>query len=586
MGELDDVTNVHKRWSLTRINFSSHKISIAVSIIFSIIIIITFHIYFINSVFEEILIHLISGVLILLLSDFVDYFLLKGNPINKLSKIFHLSAFSMILWFSVIIFGALSDIIFSKSPPVHAYMLEGFFLAVGLRIGLFCSVFGVKLWKAMLISFVQPALFFIFSIPSQYYFEIVTNQFGLIFGTVITIIGVIWAVRTDRIGRPNVHSTFGLLQAFLDAWTEKKNYKIEKIFESRSSHSEIETRVIKFKRNSDNVFLVLPEIHPGPFMYVGGSNISFRLYEFFSNKAMIFHSISDHSLNIPSGTEVDKYIDSMQLPDIKYEGYTCTNPVQIVVGNVTVTGILFGKTVLMILSNSPKGMEDIPIEIGKEIEKYANELGFDETFLVDSHNSMGDVLVPEDREKMLNSVKKCLELMKNSEQYQFSIGYANSEHLQKLNRYQELGKAGLSVLIIKINEKNFGLGWIDSNNMKNGIREYLINFAKNMGDNILEVCTSDTHETSGKRTGQGYFPFGNSIETKIMEDAYRHMISEAEKDIKKSAFEIIKIKSQIKIMGEDQFSDYSNALDKSMKFTKICLGVTLGFVSIMLYLSR
>ncbi|NOJ30291.1 MAG: hypothetical protein DA328_09015, partial [Nitrososphaeraceae archaeon] len=528
---------------------------------------------------------LISGVSILFVSDFVDYFLLKGNPINKLSKIFHLSAFSMILWSSVIIFGILSDIIFSKSPPVHAYMLEGFFLAVGLRIGLFCSVFGVKLWKAVLISFVQPTLFLIFSIPSQYYFEIVTNQFGLIFGTVITIIGVIWVVKTDAIGRPKIHSTFGLLQAFLDSWTEKKNDKIEKIFESRSNLSEIETRIIKFKRDSDNIFLVLPEIHPGPFMSVGGSNISARLYQFFSNKAMIFHSISDHSLNIPSGTEVDKYINSMQLSDIKYEGDTCTSPVQIVDGNVTVTGILFGKTILIILSNSPKGMDDIPIEIGKEIEKYANELGFDETFLVDSHNSMGDILGPDDRKKMLNSAKKCLKLMKNSEQYQFSIGYANSEHL-KLNRYQELGNAGLNVLIIKINEKNYGLGWIDSNNMKNGIREYLINFAKTSGDSILEFCTSDTHETSGKRTGQGYFPFGHSIETKIMENAYSYMVYEAEKDIKKSAFEIIRIKSQIKIMGENQFSDYSIALDKSMKFTKICLGVTLGFVSIMLYLSR
>lgn len=584
--ELDDVTSVHNRWSLTRINFSSYKISIVISIVFSIIIIILFHLYLIHSTFEKIFIHIALGVASLILTDLLDFILLRGNPINKLSKIFHLSAFSMILWSSMIIFGIVSDMIFNKNIPVYAYILEGFFLSSGLRIGLFSSVFGVKLWKAIILSFIQPGFFFISFVPSQYIIEIMTNKYGLIFGIIITSIGITWVILTDRMGRPKINSTFGLLQAFLDSWTEKKNDKIEKIFESKSMCSEIETKVIKFKRDLDEIFLVLPQIHPGPFMSVGGSDLSSRLYDYFSKKAMIFHSVSDHSLNIPSKIELNKYIDSIKKWDILYEGDTCSIPLQVRDGNVIVTGILFGKTPLIMLSNSPKGMEDLPLEIGSEIEIYSKKLGFDDIFLIDSHNSMGGVLNFDDRKSMLDCAKKCLELMRNSDQHQFCIGYSNSENIKKLNNYQELGKSGLNVLIIKINDKKYEFGWIDSNNMVKGMRENLIDSRKIKGDNILEICTSDTHETSGKRTNQGYYPFGYSIDSHKIEEVYDHMIDKAVKDTTRSRFQMIRIRSQVKLMGHDQFSDYSKALNKSMNFTKICLGVTFGFIIIMLMISR
>jgi predicted neutral ceramidase superfamily lipid hydrolase len=48
--------------------------------------------------------------------------------------------------------------------------------------------------------------------------------------------------------------------------------------------------------------MVLPEIHPGPYHPVGGSNIPYLIYKNLSSSAMIMHSISDHALN----TSADK----------------------------------------------------------------------------------------------------------------------------------------------------------------------------------------------------------------------------------------------------------------------------------------
>src|SRR5918912_1246144 len=95
---------------------------------------------------------------------------------------------------------------------------------------------------------------------------------------------------------------------------------------------------------------------------------------------------------------------------------------------------------------------------------------------------------------------------------------------------------------------------------------------------MLETCTSDTHSTSGKRTRQGYYALGNitkhgkiaemlfNISTKSIETAYL------------SNFELLLTKSKIRVMGKDQFDDYSRALAKSMNITKIFLFVTTTLV--------
>jgi hypothetical protein len=43
-----------------------------------------------------------------------------------------------------------------------------------------------------------------------------------------------------------------------------------------------------------------------------------------------------------------------------------------------------------------------------------------------------------------------------------------------------------------------------------------------------------------------------------------------------SSFELMSSESTIKVMGKDQFDDYSSALDNSMKVTKIFAGIALA----------
>jgi putative membrane protein len=121
--------------------------------------------------------------------------------------------------------------------------------------------------------------------------------------------------------------------------------------------------------------------------------------------------------------------------------------------------------------------------------------------------------------------------------------------------------------------------------MDNGLREYVINELNAKGIKMLEICTSDTHATSGKRTRQGYYPLGtisthSEIANMLLDMSNRSVVNAC-----MSNFELLVSKSKIKVMGKDQFIDYSCALDKSMNITKLFLLITIAIILCMLIVS-
>ncbi len=598
-GHSDSVSNIHKRWSLTRINFSSYKISLLISIVSSLIIITFENYFYLKRDLIEIILFIIIGISFLVASYFLDLFLLrKKTKINKISKVLHVSAFSNLLWMALLIFGYLSFIILHKENLPMEHLLEGAMLAIGLRIGIFTSVFGADLLRAISIAIIQPTIFLCITIPYFMLYEILSNTVAILFGLVIIGLGITWTIFADRAGRPNIKSNFAVLQAFLSAWTENRVEDIEKILLSKSKDELVVTEMIEFYTEGQSQLLVLPNIHPGPFKEIGGSNLPFQIYSYFTQNAVVFHSASDHSLNIPSKNEVRKYLETLSnTNNILEDGNTCSNPIQIKISNATATGIVFSDTVILMLSNSPYGMDDIPEEIGRELNRIAKNYGYKKIFIIDSHNAMGKNNDEIRNEDILEAGKECLKNLKQLPQYQFKFSISNTNEIEHDLKYGgDVGKSGLSVILIETirnkyeesdgnkikNNLKFAIGWVDSNNMENGLREYIIHSLEQNGIKMLEICSSDTHENSGFRTSQGYFPFGQITKFETIANYYLKLTDSANKKLKKSQYKISSIESKVKVMGKNQFEDYSNALDKAMYLTKIFLVVTFGVILIML----
>lgn len=580
--ESDSVSNIHRRWTFTRINPSSYRISLFISIFcFSIITAIS---SFSTSFTIQNLVFLIGSVLVTLFSIYLDFKLLSGTSNNKFTKASHVSAFANLLWLITIIVCIGADFVVNDSSVnLNEYLLLGMIFSIGFRIGIYKSVFGASYLRAIITSIVSPIILFLFVFIIAIYGNInVNNSINLniqvlYFGIGFVITGVLWAFIADRSGRPQISSTFKVLQAFLLAWTENKAEEMEKIISARSKEHFVSTFIINFICEKSHISsIILPDIHPGPFNPIGGSNLPFRLFDYFSKKGLVMHSLSDHSLNLSSRQDLDQYLNSLEFTNKIEKGNKCTVPIQIKNGSCIVTGICFGNSILLMFSLSPKGMEDLPSEIGDILLNYAESLGYSSLMIIDCHNAMGDKITHQDKNTMINIGKECMRELKSAEQYEFKIGFSSSYDME-IQSKEDMGQSGFALLLLEINDTRFFLGWIDSNNMRNEIRDYVIELFKRNNLNLLEICTSDTHSTSGKRNRQGYYTLGDISTKEEIGTLFLELSRFSFNRIRNCEFETSIVKSKVRVMGADQFDDYSHALDKSMKITKVFLSFTFIF---------
>src|SRR5918992_2739721 len=488
----DDVSNIHRHWSVTRINPSSSRVSYTIWIACAVIIVVVSHVYNLQAGIESLVVYLPLSLVALLGSHFLDYIALRGTPVRKFSKIAHVSAFANVFWSLTILLGIAADFVFSKSPPSMDYVIAGMLLAVGFRIGLFISVFGASTARGILVSFIQPLIFFFAFMPPYSYHSIATQSYaGFSFGAILLAIVIVWTVIADRAGRPGVKSTFGLFRAFLVAWSENRVDMIEELIEARAHQNIITTKVIRFLFAGNNqAAIVLPEVHPGPFSMVGGSDLPYVLYERFSKRALVMHSVSDHSLNIPSKKELEKYVKDLRQMTTTETGRTCSAPIQVKINNSTSTGIAFGNTAMVMLSLAPTGMEDIPRSVNTELESFGSAIGFSDILVVDCHNAMGKHVNDSDKNDLIAAAKQCLNQLKKQPQKHFKIGFASLDDIgHKMEPSEELGQGGLAVLVIGVDNKNYAIGWADSNNMENTVRDHIVSKI-NSNATMLEICSS------------------------------------------------------------------------------------------------
>ncbi|QLH10618.1 DUF2070 family protein [Nitrosarchaeum sp. AC2] len=569
----DDVSNIHNRFSLTLINPASHYFSLAGSLVISAVITSIVYLGYIGTNENWFRIPMVIGVLAL--SQLIDT---RFTRKKEYSKSLHASLFGNMLWIAVILMGLLASVVLVKETSLF-FVTYGMFLFASFRIGIFTTTLGASIKKAWAICMVQPLAMFLVMIPFDMWYSTLTNPLAIGFGAVFLIIASVWSVLTDRAGRPGMESTHKTIQAYL-ASQGNDFTEAEAIIEQRSFKTKVSTSQIRLSASDGNMKfrMVLPEIHPGPYHPVGGSNIPYLMYKNLESSAMIMHSISDHSLNLPSKNEVENYLKNLDSSIVKEEGLMCTEPVTVQINKARVTGLLFGNNPLLFLSLSPHGMEDIPNYMKKEIEQYAKNRNYVRTLIVDCHNAMGEEISKEDGEDMLKAAKSCLDSLITKDSYPIEFGYANSDSMDVWT--EDLAMGGLGVVCLKINGKKFFLGWADANNMENGVREKIVeNFAK-QGRQLLEICTSDTHYAPVKaRNRNGYYQLGLITGADKLTKWFLQIAYEAESKVSSAKFEILENEADVKVMGQGIYEDYSKALDKSLKLTK---GFMIGSVTLFI----
>ena len=572
--ESDDVSNIHNRFSLTLVNPGSHYFSLAASLGVGLVIVLATYLGNLNNLNLEEFWYRIPMVLgIMAIMQLLD---IKFAKKKEYSKSLHSSLFGNMLWVVTILMGLLSSLVLSKETSLF-FITFGMILFASFRIGLYTTTLGASLKKAWAIAFIQPLAIFFVLIPQELWISMLSNPIALGYGFSFLIIATAWSIVTDRAGRPGMKSTHKTIQAYLAS--QGNDVKdAEELMEEHATETKVGTSQIKFSSQdgTKEFRMVLPEIHPGPYHPVGGSNIPYLIYKNLSSSAMVMHSISDHALNLPSRNEVSNYLKNLEKSEVKEEGMKCTEPVVVQINKARVTGILLGNNPLLFLSLSPHGMEDIPSYMKKEIEQYGKNRNFTKIMSVDCHNAMGEEISKEDGEDMLKAAKSCLDslIVKNS--FPIEFGYANTNDMDVWT--EDLAMGGLGITCLKINNKKYFLGWADANNMENGIREKIIENFSNKGYNLLEICTSDTHYAAVKaRNRNGYYQLGLITSADKLSKWFMEIAENAQSNITSAKYEILENEVEVKVMGQSIYEDYSKALENSLKITKIfvigCIGL-------------
>lgn len=565
-GSHDDVSEIQKRYSLTLINPSSFYLSMILSVVVvSVLVAVSVLVY---RQTEDVFFRLGLVLPVLLATQYVDSRFIRNKEI---SKSMHMSLFGNGLWLLTVFAGILSVLVLSKPELSFFYVTEGMFLFASFRLGIYTTTLGAGLGKALLVCFIQPVALFVAMVPPDMWLPALTDPITLLIGGVFLAITAIWSRWTDRAGMPNVKSTHRLVQAYLFSMSRNDPSEVESIIEEQSRPSKVSTTQIRLyaKDGRDDFRIVLPDIHPGPYHPVGGSNIPYLIYKNLNSSAMVMHSISDHSLNLPSRSEVNNYLQSLSKSSVVNDGIRCTKPVTVQINKARTVGLLFGKTVILFLSLSPHGMEDIPLSVKSEIERFSKNRNFDNVLAVDCHNAMGGEISQVDSEDLLTAAKSVLDTLKTKETYPLEFGYANSGDMNLDTADLALG--GIGILCLRLDGKKYFLGWADANNMENGMREDIVRHFSDNGYDLIEICTSDTHYSTGVRNRNGYYQFGVVSKSGDVADWYLDVAKKAENKIESASFEILEHSMNAKVMGPTIYRDYSRAVDRSMKITKVTL---------------
>ena len=573
MSDSDDIQNIHGRYKFTLINPASFYISLIFSVVTaSIISALTIFIYLESG---EIIFALPAVIAVLLA---IQYFDSRFTRHKEYSKSLHMSLFGNVLWLITVVGGIIGSAILSKELSVF-YIAVGMYIFASFRIGIMTTTLGISLKKSCVLCFVQPLAMFLILIPIDMW-SILYDIQSLAFGIIFLAVACVWSYLTNRTGLPVIKSTHKLLQAYLQSVSRNDPRDMESIILETSKSSNVTTSQIRFYTgDEENDFrMVLPDIHPGPFSPVGGSDIPHQIYKTMNSSAMVLHSVSDHSLNLPSQQDVQSYLDDLSKSSVSTKGLTCTEPVTVQLNKARVVGMRLDKAAILLLSLSPHGMEDVPLYIKTEIEQVAKNRNFDSILVVDSHNAMGGKISQEDSQDMITAAKNALDILVTKTDFPLKYGYANSKSMNI--QADDLAGGGIGMLCLAFDQKKYFLCWADANNMENGVREKIVAHLQNNGCNLVEMFTSDTHFTTmGVRNSNGYYQLGIVTEPERLENWCLSIAKKAEANIVSGQFEILENKAQVRVMGSGIFEHLSIALDSSLKMTK---GFMVGCVGLFL----
>jgi len=525
-----------------------------------------------------------AAEVVLLISIELDRLVVKGrNKVANYRRLTSISIISNLFWLLLTFVGLIVYSLSGSETRFASLLILGAFFAISFRALIFGSLFFDRPWQGLPLALLQPILLFA---PAAAGRRILLPQFigsssvlSSIVGGVICIIAIeAYLFVLNRSTSISNFKPLELLQAFLNAWAAEDAHNLERFLDATSKEGAIRTKLLSLstssaKDSNQTAMIVVPGVHPGPFYPIGSSNLPGDIYAKLHTNNLLpltVHSISDHDLNLTSQNQVERYISSLGSPNIVGSGTKMSLPQTRTANKATVNGLAFDSSVLLTITQAPYGMEDFPTDVGKEVETYAQSKNFQNTLIIDTHNSEGEKPNESECEDAFAATREVIDSLVDSPQYEFRVGFAHSSELDAWYS-PDVGPAGIGLILFEVGQsEEFTLVIVDSNNSVPGFREKIFEtFRKQTNSRILELCTSDTHVTAAKTAdAKGYLALGDVVSVDKLNNLLHILYEKANSRLAPGNFSSSTLTSNVKTIGNEVLKDFSGLIDATSSVAK------------------
>ena len=518
-------------------------------------------------------------IVMLVTSGVITYVIkaLDQDSIVSLRRIFGLMLTSNLLWTIPLAVGsAFSWIQHNHQPALNEFVM-GTFLAWSFELLVINGAFISSTARSLCISAVQPALTLLLASA----FIIKVNS-SVIYATALgfVILGITTAFllkfktfKTEGVGI-NSLQTF---QSFLKSWVSQKPADLESYF-TMYSHDEPVTTSIVLATAAERVALVLPGVHPGPFFPVGSYNVSELIFHELRKNGitpMVLHGVGGHERNLPTNELAKRYAtaiaSAVTSPGAGRRVERMRGPSRLQLGPTCVTTLGFGNQVIAFLSNAPYNTDDLEPGIINQAVSAAKELGV-ELMLVDAHNSIGG----ENCEQPNVDWKRVFSDIRGSPEEEFEVGMAHSSELQ-FEYGSDISDGGITALVFRKQKSIHALITSDSNNAILGLRQIIIDELKKDNVDLIELCTSDTHNSAARYlTSRGYHALGEDSNRDTLVATIKRLEKLAEGRLSRGEVTTITSQLTLPLIGDKSIADFATLTKETLSFTKAYASAALA----------
>ncbi len=326
---------------------------------------------------------------------------------------------------------------------------------------------------------------------------------------------------------------------FLDHIAKKERddvSEIESFFESISSPIDAHVGVIAFRKAEEvKALVVVPSIHPGPFGYIGGSNLPAKLasdLQKITPNVLVPHGPSTHDYNPSSHSECKKvsFMVGNLLHDMEYSSESSAM-VRRTMGEANACAQMFGNSSLVVASLAPKPTDDLDFSTGYAAMAEGKKHGIEDCLVVDAHNSLergsGHVHFGSRKARyLIEASGKAVEQAMKERTKGVRIGIASASGFSADK--DGLGEKGIQVMVIETGGRKFGYLLFDGNNMVAGLREKILAEVEDLLDNS-EVLTTDNHSVNA--TMGGFNPIGWKMDHDMLVEMSEALVKRAIEDL-------------------------------------------------------